>query len=880
MTARFYLLTVAFVLAWAGANAAAPEKASAPVCPKIGSPSSSTADNPATQDEAGDICRARLAAAEENFALAEFYYRQAFDVEKRRSGENAPSLGEIESEIALQESNQGHFRTARTSFADATIRINASADEGLRARLESYLALDAENRGKVTDALCYASRATALRRQALHKSAANEPRDTVDPRQCLGAQTAGTQTTGRAEASEDESYDPLFVSAERGDLAHSLRLEAELALRSGNISHARASAEEALAIVYDDQNLPLWWRPEITSLMARVNEAAGRVLEAERNFVDTARLDEKLFGNTTPTALARLDLAEFYVRRDVPADAMKQFDLAFGEAAGDALTRSFIRADDIVPLIDAELALPEQNQAGLEKLFGYAQLSEVSPFERSVGRFAFRAGRGAQPLETLNQASLAADRARAELAAEYAKPDKDRDLKLEPSLAEDAQHLAGEAVDYRKALSDQDSSHLLNPPAANLAQVQSKLLPGQALVQFVIGRNGGYALVTRHDGFVPVPLKFDYAILQSEIAELREAISPADGRPGDFKLSTASKLYSSLVQPLDAQLSGVRDLIVVPGQTLLDFPMAVLVSTPPRAEHDYENAAWLVRRFALSETPSAYAFVTLHDQADARDQSAAGRPLKFLGIAMADAAQRKGRNQKDALVAVVGACGETDLPALRETGQEVDAAAKNYASTILAPHPTKAEFLKEPLSEFRIIYFATHGVLPGETQCGDDEPGLVLASTANASDPAASLLKASEIAQLHLANTDLVVLSACNTAIEAAGTEQDNSTMSDNGSLEALSDSFFDAGARTVLASRWAIDSASASALMKDTFRALKPGVSVSEALKQAENDMIDGRLGGSGRESSKARPSAWSHPFYWAPFAVMGDPAGLPGSQ
>ena len=100
-------------------------------------------------------------------------------------------------------------------------------------------------------------------------------------------------------------------------------------------------------------------------------------------------------------------------------------------------------------------------------------------------------------------------------------------------------------------------------------------------------------------------------------------------------------------------------------------------------------------------------------------------------------------------------------------------------------------------------------------------------------------------------NAQAVLLSACNTA---AG-EQGGAAMS------GLVRGFFFAGGRSVLATHWAVETASAAALTSATFATQAPR---AEALRLAQVGMIEGKLGG-GR---------WTYPFYWAGFALFGDPS------
>ena len=175
---------------------------------------------------------------------------------------------------------------------------------------------------------------------------------------------------------------------------------------------------------------------------------------------------------------------------------------------------------------------------------------------------------------------------------------------------------------------------------------------------------------------------------------------------------------------------------------------------------------------------------------------------------------------------------------------------------LLGANATEEALRAKPLEQYAVIYFATHGLLPGELHC-QTEPSLVLSPPSHADVSAASdgLLSASEIAVLRL-NADLVVLSACNTA--AAG-----GTGFGGGALDGLADAFFNAGARAVLASNWQVPSAATTQLMTAVFANLARDSrhDVTEALRQAQLSMIS--------------QSSTSHPFDWAAFTFFGAGGG-----
>ena len=158
------------------------------------------------------------------------------------------------------------------------------------------------------------------------------------------------------------------------------------------------------------------------------------------------------------------------------------------------------------------------------------------------------------------------------------------------------------------------------------------------------------------------------------------------------------------------------------------------------------------------------------------------------------------------------------------------------------------------LSDYSIIYFATHGLVAGDVK-GLAEPSLALSIPKQPSEFDDGLLTASEVAQLKL-NADWVVLSACNTiAGDKPGAE----------ALSGLARSFFYAGARALLVSHWAVDSQAATRLTTSTFDILKSDSRIgrAEAMRRAMLAHLE--------DGSSPRNA---YPAVWGPFAVIGEGA------
>jgi len=170
----------------------------------------------------------------------------------------------------------------------------------------------------------------------------------------------------------------------------------------------------------------------------------------------------------------------------------------------------------------------------------------------------------------------------------------------------------------------------------------------------------------------------------------------------------------------------------------------------------------------------------------------------------------------------------------------------------LGKNATETNVKRSPLADYRVVYFATHGLIAGDVQ-GLGEPSLALTLPKEPSDLDDGLLTASEVAQLKL-NADWVVLSACNTAAgDKPGAE----------ALSGLARAFFYAGARALLVSHWRIDSKAAARLTTSTFDVMKSDQTVgrAEAVRRAMiaylNDSSD----------------VWNaYPAFWGPFSLVGE--------
>lgn len=279
--------------------------------------------------------------------------------------------------------------------------------------------------------------------------------------------------------------------------------------------------------------------------------------------------------------------------------------------------------------------------------------------------------------------------------------------------------------------------------------------------------------------------------------------------------AAARSLYDALIAPVASSLQGRSLLCVVPDGVLWKVPFSVLGRRPD---------ATILDRLAVAYAPS---LATLR----AGHHAQASAEL----LAMANPVDRTARPEPPASLRSVS------LGRLPEAEDEVHAIARLYPrSRVYVGREAAERVVKEHGGEYRIIHLATHGLMDGVSP-------LYSAVVLAASDHEDGLLEAREIVDMHL-NADLVVLSACETARGNVGPGE---------GLIGMSWALMIAGCPTSIVSQWKVASRSTADLMIELHRNLVHGLRPAEALRLAQLRL--------------RRDARYEHPFYWAPFVVMG---------
>jgi CHAT domain-containing protein/Tfp pilus assembly protein PilF len=398
---------------------------------------------------------------------------------------------------------------------------------------------------------------------------------------------------------------------------------------------------------------------------------------------------------------------------------------------------------------------------------------------------------------------------------------------LSASESDQLQRRIDEVVDELKRIDWRRRSRADDPAAAaplGLTEIQALLTEREALLEYALGEERSFLFVITRDRLTVHPDLPPADQIGLRVERLRRALRSPNRAwlPGFWR--DAHELYRTLVAPAEEELSSVDRLIVVPDRELFYVPFETLVREDPRRVGRGDvSASYALQRWQIAYVPAATVLGQLRTEAGATG----GRAVTLVAFADSRGAETMAESRS--------AAGFGSLPRAR---QEVEAIAALLSTErtrlFVGAEATEAALRGHPHS--RWLHFAVHGFFDARNP---SLSGLVMAD---------GELRAREIYDLHL-DADMAVLSACETGLgeEVWGEE-----------LIGLSRAFFYAGVPTVVVSLWQVADGSTADLMVDFYRRLLAGSAPAAALAGAKRGLI-----AAGRD----------HPYYWAPFVVIGNP-------
>jgi len=327
-----------------------------------------------------------------------------------------------------------------------------------------------------------------------------------------------------------------------------------------------------------------------------------------------------------------------------------------------------------------------------------------------------------------------------------------------------------------------------------------------------------------------------------------------------------NNLYLALFSPIIPYLVGINKLIIIPHRSLCYLPFEMLVtklgatsSIENSLFYEYSSHKYLIHEFCISYAPSAYFLISSRNSIGI----ATKQKGDILAIANPDFSGSTIEIKKRALENEKLSNLEINkrilggFEALPYSLQECKEIISNFKMPLLlaGKDAKKEKFLREA-AFFQIIHLSTHGVFDESNPLCS---GLVFSFDENTGS--SGILYAYELFNIQM-NCELITLSACET-----GLGQKIEWIRGEG-VEGLSKMFLISGAKSLIVSFWAVVDESTANLMAEFYKKLKKeGLSKAEALRQAKISLMQKSKMSGGVSIS------YSHPFFWAPFVLIGNP-------
>jgi len=445
-------------------------------------------------------------------------------------------------------------------------------------------------------------------------------------------------------------------------------------------------------------------------------------------------------------------------------------------------------------------------------------------------------------------------------------------LDLLTTSAQDApcEELLRRQVDGSEAgiANERSPSSELASSTETMKKVRAEMEDDTILLEYALGDENSYVWVVSRDQFTSYELPGQEQIRRL-VEAFRRTLLPPQWKEGESaveyqmrarRTEEEFRAYSQQLSRLllgNIRVSGPKRIVVVPDQALQYIPFAALSLPGPAT-----NSTPLVTRHEVVLLPSASVLASLRKTAVKRAPPTATAAIFADPVFESDDPRvsafhvrykNSAHKRPPALTRAINDIGAASyiprLPASR--GEAIAIAAILRSGDPQGVHialdfdASRESVLAGGLSRFRLVHFATHGLVDTRNP---ESSGLILSLIDRTGRKGDGYLRLGDIYKLKL-SADLVVLSSCDSALGKALESE---------GIIGLPRGFLYAGAKSVIATLWKVNDEATAKLMTRLYVRIERGETPSSALRGAQVEM--------------AQDEQWSNPYYWAAFSLQGD--------
>ncbi|MES2902713.1 MAG: CHAT domain-containing protein [Pseudomonadota bacterium] len=649
-----------------------------------------------------------------------------------------------------------------------------------------------------------------------------------------------------------------------------------IALRgTGKLDQARSDLDKAQVKLRGVRDGKLssagWLLADIDVERALVAEAAGDAGSAMGAYDAAIALLARSFPDSPMLLASRARKAGFLARRGDEAGARLLFGEVVDQSTSVADSGIALR-DLLTPYFD--MLARDGSAASAALMFRASQALARPGVAQTQAVLARQLSEGDSEASALFRLAVNRTREIARTEGELS----DLAAKKAPTAA-DAEALASARASLEQMRSDQTSLQsqlaayprykVLAPQQTDLGDIQSALRDGEGYYKMMAVGDRMFAVFATKGSARAIRIAPNRNVMADKVAQIRRSIVRYEGEEAitdPFDADNARSLYMELFGPIDGEVQALKHLVFEPDGPMLQLPPYLLIAKQAGLDtykarqrlanadpFDMRGIDWLGRNREISISVSPRSFLDVRAIAPSRARQA------YLGL---------GNNAPVTVKPVAAVADDCDWPV--QTWQTpISAAELTLAQSVFGTSRstlmtgaafTDTALLKdESLDNYKILHFATHGLVTAPRPDCPPRPALVTSFGGPGSD---GLLSFREIFDLKL-DADVVILSACDTAgaASASASREAGIMTGGNYALDGLVRAFIGAGARSVIASHWPVpDNYDATKRLISGVVEAKPGQALANALEGAQRGLMD--------------DADTSHPFYWAAFIILGDGA------